>query len=139
MVNKSLIAIAAMATALAGGIAFAEGAGGFAAADKDGDGKVSVAEIDERRRDFVAKADADKDGFITEAEMSALRDRKKAERQAKFFPDANKDGFVDRREHDDAARARFAGLDKNADGRLSEDEMRAGHRRGHRGHGRAED
>lgn len=136
MANKGLAAAGAMALALAGGAALA-GPGKWTKADKDGDGKVAISEIDENHRDFIAKADADKDGFITEAEMEALRETKKAEIKAKLFPDADKDGFVDRREYDDAARARFAELDKNGDGRLSEDEMRAGHRHGHhrRGHG----
>lgn len=136
MMNKRLAAAAAVTFALAGGVALA-GPGKFSKADKDGDGKVSVAEIDERHKEFLAKADADKDGFVTEAEMEAMHEARKAEMQAKRFPDANKDGFVDRREYEDAARARFAELDKNGDGRVSEEEMRAGHSRGHgRDHGR---
>jgi Ca2+-binding EF-hand superfamily protein len=136
MVNKGLMTTAAIAIAMAGGVALA-GPGKWAKADKDGDGKVAVSEIDERHREFIAKADADKDGFITEAEMDALHEAKKAEMKARVFPDANKDGFVDRREFEDAARERFAEIDKNGDGRISEDEMRAHHPRGrHRGHGR---
>ncbi|HBS36418.1 MAG TPA: hypothetical protein DEA50_15285 [Parvularcula sp.] len=63
--------------------------------------------------------------------MAAMREAHRAAMKAKMFPDANKDGYVDRREFEDAARDRFADLDKNSDGRLSEDEMRAGHRAGH--------
>jgi hypothetical protein len=136
MMNKGLAATCAAALILAGGAALA-GPGRWSKADKDGDGKVAVTEIEAEHRDFIAKADADKDGFITEDELEALRETKKAEMKAKMFPDANKDGFVDRREFEDAARERFAELDKNSDGRVSEDEMRAGHRFGHhrRGHG----
>lgn len=136
MTNKGLAAAGAIALMLAGGAALA-GPGKWSKADKDGDGKVAVSEIDENHRAFIAKADADKDGFITEDEMEALRKAKRSEMQAKRFPDADKNGFVDRREYEDAARARFAELDKDGDGRLSEDEMRAGHRFGHhrRGHG----
>lgn len=127
---KQGIAAATAIVALIGGVAHA-GPGRFAKADKDGDGKVSVSELDQRHREFLAKADADKDGFISEAEMEAFHEAKKAEMKAKMFPDADKNGYVDRREFDDAARARFTELDKNGDGRLTEDEMRAGHRRGH--------
>ncbi len=136
MVNRGMAAAAVIAGVLAGGVALA-GQGKFSRADKDGDGKVSVAEIDERHKEFLAQADADKDGFVTEAEMAALRDSHEADMKAKRFPDANKDGFVDKVEFDEAQRARFAELDKNSDGRISEDEMRAGHHRGPgRGHGR---
>lgn len=131
---KSAIA-ATMAAALIGGAAFA-GPGNFSKADKDGDGRVSVEEIDERRREFLGEADADKDGFITEEEIKAMHESKRAEMKAKRFPDADKNGYVDRREFEEAARARFAELDKNGDGRLSEEEARAGHMRGHGHRGR---
>lgn len=131
MVKKGLAATAVIAIALAGGVALA-GPGKWSKLDKDGDGKVAVSEIDQKHRDFIAKADADRDGFITDAEMASLRDAKKAEWKAKRFPDTNKDGAVDRNEFEAAARARFDDLDKNSDGRLSEEEMDAGHRRGHR-------
>lgn len=135
MTNKRLLTAAAMAAALGCGVALA-GPGKWSKADKDGDGKVAVSEIDERHREFIARADADRDGFITEDEMRALRDAKRAELKAKMFPDANKDGFVDRREFEDAARDRFAEIDGNGDGRISEDEMRARlPRGGHRGRG----
>ena len=136
MTNKGLMTAAAIAIAMAGGVALA-GPGKWAKADKDGDGKVAVSEIDENHRAFIAKADADKDGFITEAEMDAMRAAKRAEMKARLFPDENKDGVVDRIEFENAARARFADLDKNKDGRLSEDEMEAGHPRG--GHRRGFD
>lgn len=130
MMNKGLAATAAIAMALTGGVALA-GAGKWDKLDKDGDGKIAVSEIDQKHRDFIARADADKDGFITEAEMEAMRDARKAEWKAKRFPDANKDGVVDRNEFETAARDRFAELDANKDGRLSEEEMEAGHHRGH--------
>jgi len=136
MVNKGLTAAAIVAVALAGGVAFA-GPGKFSKADTNGDGNVSVEEIDQRQKDFLARADADKDGLVTGEEMKALHEAKMAEMEARRFPDANKDGFVDRREFEDAARARFDDLDKNSDGRVSEEEMRASPMRGHgRGRGR---
>lgn len=133
MMKTGIAAVAA--AALIGGAAHA-GPGKFSKADKDGDGRVSVEEIDERHRDFLARADADKDGYITEAEMEAMHETRKAAMKAKLFPDADKNGYVDRREYEDAARARFSELDKNGDGRLSEEEMRAGHMRGHGHRGR---
>jgi Ca2+-binding EF-hand superfamily protein len=126
---KAGMAAAAVA-ALIGGAAFA-GPGEFSKADKDGDGRISVEELDQRHRNFLAKADADKDGYISEDEMKAFHDARRDKMKAKRFPDADKDGFVSRREYEDAARARFDALDKNADGRLSEEELRAGHGRGH--------
>lgn len=135
MMKKSLSAAAVIALALAGGAALA-GPGKWSKLDKDGDGKVAVSEVDQRHRDFIAKADADKDGFITDAEMQAMSDARKAEWKAKRFPDRNNDGVVDRNEFETAARERFDKLDENKDGRLSEEEMDAGHHRGHRRGGR---
>jgi Ca2+-binding EF-hand superfamily protein len=136
MVKKGMAAAAGIAVALIGGAALA-GQGKWSRLDKDGDGKVAVSEIDRKHRDFIARADADKDGFITETEMGALREARKAEWRAKRFPDANKDGAVDRSEFEIAARERFEALDQNKDGRLSEAEMAAGQHRGHRRGGRS--
>jgi hypothetical protein len=133
MMKKALGA--AIAAVLIGGAALA-GPGKFSKADRDGDGRVSVEEIDDRHREFLSTADADKDGFITEEEMQVLRESRRAEMKEKLFPDADKNGYVDRREFEEAARARFAELDKNGDGRLSEEEARAGHMRGHGHRGR---
>src|SRR5262245_17775734 len=42
--------------------------------DKNGDGKLQVAELPERMQKFMSKADTDKDGVLTVAELTAARD-----------------------------------------------------------------
>lgn len=120
---KTLIALTIAAGTLGAAAYAGDAKGRFDRFDKDGDGKVAVAELDERHREFVAKADKDGDGFVTEAEMTAMHEARRAEFEARRFPDANNNGSVDRREYEDAARARFAELDANGDGLLSKDEM----------------
>jgi len=103
--------------------------------DKDGDGKVSVSELDARHKEFLGNADADGDGYITAEEMRAMHEKRMAEHKKRRFPDANNDGVVDRREFEDAARERFNEMDANGDGLISEDEM-PDHRGGHHKRGR---
>ena len=67
--------------------------------DKNGDGKLEVAELPERMQKFVGKADTNGDGVLTVEELTTARD-----------------GFV---------KARFARGDKNGDGMLTEDEIGA--------------
>lgn len=133
--KKTLFFIAAaLATASVGAAAFAGHPDGrFSRYDKDGDGKIAVSEIDAHKKDFAARADADGDGYITKEEMSAMHEARKAEHEARRFPDANNDGVVDRREFEDAAREHFAKLDSDGNGLISKEEMaeRRGHRRGH--------
>ena len=142
-----------------GGIAFRK-------LDADGDGKVSRAEaaadpsfaqrfdaldankdgaIDrvdrelrgkQHRDAWFAKADADKDGKLTRAEIDQAHAARRAEsgqrRQARMdarfaVADANKDGRLSRDEVKDSRLAsRFDALDANKDGSLSRDELAAG-------------
>lgn len=142
-----------------GGIAFRK-------LDADGDGKVSRAEaaadpsfaqrfdtldankdgaIDrvdrelrgkQHRDAWFAKADADKDGKLTRAEIDQAHAARRAEsgqrRQARMdarfaAADANKDGRLSRDEVKDSRLAsRFDALDANKDGSLSRDELAAG-------------
>lgn len=142
-----------------GGIAFKK-------LDADGDGKVSRVEaaadpkfaerfdtldankdgaIDRVDRDlrgkqhrdaWFAKADADKDGKLTRAEIdqadaarrAEARQRMQARMDERFATaDANKDGRLSRDEvKDGRLAARFDALDANKDGFLSKDELAAG-------------
>ena len=59
----------------------------FAALDTDADGKLSEAEVDKAQRgklkeNFVA-IDTNKDKFIDKDELTAYRDKRKAEKEAK--------------------------------------------------------
>jgi hypothetical protein len=67
--------------------------------DANGDGKLEITELPERMQKFLGRADADKDGVLTVAEMTAARD-----------------AFV--KDH-------FAKMDKSGDGALTEDEIGA--------------
>lgn len=98
--------------------------------DKDGDGQIALSELNDRSRAFFEAADANGDGAISKEEMKAHHEAKRAERDAKRFPDADGDGVVSKAEYDAKADERFAKLDANGDGMLSEEEMKAGHRRG---------
>ncbi|MEQ8934873.1 MAG: EF-hand domain-containing protein [Amphiplicatus sp.] len=98
--------------------------------DKDGDGQIALSELNDRSRAFFEAADANGDGAITKEEMKAHHEAKRAEREAKRFPDADGDGVVSKAEYDAKADERFAKLDANGDGVLSEEEMKTGHHRG---------
>lgn len=104
--------------------------------DADGDGKVSLSEMDERQRAFFAEADADGDGAISKEEMRAHMKAKRGERRAKMIGDADGDGSVTRAEYDLATSQRFDKLDADGDGVISEEEMKAGRRGKHGKRGR---
>lgn len=81
----------------------------FAKFDKDGDGRVLVSELPEgRHREHLVKADLDKDGAITLAEMTAAHE-KMGEKMKEM------------------KEAMFAKADKNGDGKLAESEVEAEH------------
>ena len=138
----------------------------FGKLDTDGDGRISKAEaaaqprfaerfdtmdankdgvIDrtdrelrgkQRREAWFAKADADKDGKLTRAEIDQADVARRAEFQQRLqarmderfaASDANKDGRLSRDEVKDSRLAgRFDALDTNKDGVLSKDELAAG-------------
>ena len=140
---------------------------GFKKLDTDGDGRISKAEAaadprfaarfdamdankdgvidradrelrNKQRRDaWFAKADADKDGKLTRAEIDQADVARRAEFQQRMQArmderfaamDANKDGRLSRDEVKDKGRfaERFDALDTNKDGFLSKDELAAG-------------
>lgn len=104
---------------------------GMMAADADGDGIATRAEVmASADRDF-ARIDGDGDGTITPAEQQAERDRMVAERVARggnarpIRPARDtREGPVTREAFRARAELRFARADANADGRIEAGEMR---------------
>ncbi len=105
--------------------------------DSDGDGEVLVTEIEQRAAaralERAQEMDSNGDGVVTKEEAKAFhrakKEKRRAKREARRFPDENGDGVVSREEFIEAAETRFDRLDKNADGVLSEDEKPKGNRR----------
>jgi hypothetical protein len=132
--KKLLVPLALIIAGAAGAAAAREPGDRFKALDPDGDGRIAVADLDERHKERMAKVDGNADGYITKEEMQAAHDARRAEHRAKAFPDGNGDGSVDIGEFRNGADARFRALDADGDGRLTEDEAKAG--RGERKRGR---
>lgn len=92
-------------------------------ADKNGD--VTLEEFTKVANERFAKADADKDGKLTVAEVAAEIEKMRAERMAKRFIarlDANDDGVLTAEESANAQQKMFAMLDKNDDGKIVQSE-----------------
>ncbi len=123
--------IVALGLSLAAAGALAEDKKGdpFDRLDANGDGKVNAAEMSAHGEAMFAEADADGDGLVTREEMRAVHEARRAERRKQYSADKNDDGVVDRTEFINAAQARFDALDENGDGVLSEDEQPHRHRR----------
>lgn len=112
-------------------------AGKFDELDKNKDGKLTKDEMPARHdrghdkrghdpREAMSRLDTDKDGRISRAEATAA-EGKMASRFDQM--DANKDGYVDRADHEIRAKQRkdewFAGADTDKDGKLSRAEVDA--------------
>lgn len=124
--------------------ALAEGRGerqrpDFAQLDTDGDGVVSVAELEAKRAERLAGVDADGDGIVSAEELARAHQIRRAERMIARM-DKNGDGLLQL----DELQGRGpdpAKLDANGDGVVSEEEFRdgmremrrEGRRGGHRG------
>lgn len=98
--------------------------------DANKDGKLSKDEVPERMQGIFARADADKDGFITREELTKATAGQ--ERRGEGGPpmdmlfraiDKNQDGVLSKEEIAGAAAA-LQTLDKNGDGQLTQDEVR---------------
>ncbi|MEM6536400.1 MAG: EF-hand domain-containing protein [Pseudomonadota bacterium] len=96
-------------------------------------GEVSVTEFVASAEAQAQSLDSNGDGTITKAEVEANRKARQADRKSRRFPDANNDGVVSEIEFLDGARDRFAKMDANGDGLLTEDEMPKPRGRGRRG------
>ena len=105
------------------------GEGGHAKMDANGDGKVTIDEMRAGAKQRFDALDTDKNGVLSQAELSKNEHAKRMIERA----DANKDGQVTAAESVAAIDGFFKKLDKNSDGTLSGDELHFGHR-GHRDH-----
>jgi len=103
----------------------------LAAADLDGDGRVSLAEFSRSENAAMLKRlDADGDGRISRQEMKPVADREPegSDRQGRLDrmwarSDLDGDGFLNAAELDAAAKRRFGRRDRDKDGWLSASEL----------------
>ena len=104
---------------------------GMARADADGDGRISQAEFVAGRVSRLTAVDANGDGTVTPEEMAAAREARQAERADNHFArlDADGNGAVTRAEYDAAREAR---------GERRAERGERGPRRGMRGPGRGQ-
>lgn len=117
--------------------------------DKDGDGRLSAAELPERMQGMMARADKNKDGFLTKDELTAApapggprgegRGGPRGGGMMRMDPilsavDVDQDGTLSAAEIQSAGVA-IAKLDKDSDGKLTREEVRPafGGRRGEGG------
>jgi len=111
---------------------------GMEQVDKNGDGEITLEEIEAARAERFKAADTDGSGGLSREEIEAARQHRREmrrqcdPRQMRFNRlDADGDGKITREENAAAANARFDRMDANGDGVLTIDEMPA---RMHRGH-----
>lgn len=97
----------------------------FAHLDKNGNGKLELAEMPEHMREHMARADLDKDGALTKDEMKQAFEAQRKAHMAQM--DTDGDGKISDAEREAAHKkfmtARFQKEDKNSDGALTADEV----------------
>ncbi|MEQ9641117.1 MAG: EF-hand domain-containing protein [Alphaproteobacteria bacterium] len=103
--------------------------GGFAMMkmlDTNQDGKLTQAEIDQARKDRLAKFDTDKDGKLNLAEFEAVWLDFTRKRMVDAFQrlDENGDAQVTEAEYLEPTKRMVTRMDRNDDGELSRDDMR---------------
>jgi Ca2+-binding EF-hand superfamily protein len=110
-------------------------------ADANKDGKWSKDELTKMPEGKFGKLDVDSDGFVTEAELTAHHEARRAKFEEKHgdkadmksklwqHADVNGDGVVDRAEALKVAETRFSKLDSNGDGAVERSELKSGHHR----------
>jgi Ca2+-binding EF-hand superfamily protein len=161
----TLLASAAVGAALLGAAALAQEAparppGPLAAFDANADGQVSRDEVDARIRTEFNEADANRNGSLSQAELQAFQEARRAEHMANRpappegregrggrrhdrdpaaafgQADWNQDGAVSFEEFAVRPRMMAARADRNGDGVVTGEELAAGRGRGHGPHGR---
>jgi Ca2+-binding EF-hand superfamily protein len=101
--------------------------GMFAEADKDNDGKVTLAEANAASAAKFAAADTNRDGFLDAAELAALKPQGhgKGPGQGAAKLDKDGDGKLTKAEAPPRMQQRFDELDVNKDGVLDQQELQA--------------
>ena len=124
---------------IAAGAAYGEGRhppASFEAMDADRDGAISGREHHDAARMMFELMDRNGDGKVTAAEMDAAQERITGRKRAKGDMssaqkikaiDANGDGVLTAGEHETGSRAMFEKLDANKDGGITRAEWDAGH------------
>ena len=100
--------------------------------DRNEDGVLQLAELPERKRDRMTKADTDADGALSLAEIQAHFDARLAEKFSK--KDTDGDGFITMAEVGEEKWAYFGKADTDADAQVSMDEFKAAKAAGTLGH-----
>lgn len=123
----------------------AQGRPDFATLDTNGDGAISMAELEAQGEQRFATADTDGNGALSEAEMLAQAESRSEGRAAKMVArmlerlDANNDGEIQQTELPEHGGGRaermFERADANEDGAISEEEFDAVADRGRGGRG----
>lgn len=120
------------ATALAASLAWIAPASSQSAPEPPGAGNTSMAQFVARQTERIMAADTDGDGRISRAEMAATADKAGRDPSRRFDAmDTNHDGYLDKGEIRAALEQRFHRLDSNGDGILTPEERMAA-RRDHR-------
>ncbi len=96
--------------------------------DRNQDGRVEVTELPERARERMATADADHDGVLSVAELTAHVDAQRAQRFARI--DADNDGAVTAAEVPAERWAHMQVADADHDGRITRVELEQAHASG---------
>jgi HlyD family secretion protein len=111
--------------------------------DKNGDGKVSKDEVPEPAQNFFDNVDANKDGFIDQSDIEAMRARRGAggagggggQRGNLMSNDKDGDGKVSRDEAPAFMQSFFDRMDANGDGFVDQEESDAARRQFEKGGG----
>lgn len=129
MKNKVFIsAVVGAALVITATSAFAKGPRAtFEELDIDGDGQVTLIEINEHRMQRFTSADSNGDGQLSVEEMQAAAQARSNERVTKMFErhDANADGFLSEEElpKPRGASKMFERIDADGNGSISEQEF----------------